>query len=355
MTRKSAPARQNPHSQKRTIACYAFDGVMSLDITGPLQVFASANTELVRQGNQPAYDIVVFAEKAGPVQTSAGIRLHADMARADINPAGIDTILVPGGEGIDVVCRDAGILAWFEAAAGACGRLGSVCSGALLLAAAGLLDGRLATTHWSRCDEMRTSYPMIGLVENRLHTYDPTGLDGDGHIFTSAGVTAGIDLALALLEDDFGRALALAVARRLVMFLKRPGGQAQFSAYLTPAIGASAKLAELLEWLPANLQADLSLEAMAERAGMSPRTFSRVFTRDLGLSPARYVERMRVEAARGLLQGGDITINRVARLCGFGHPETMRRAFHRHLSISPQDYAERFGATLFAGASVPTG
>ncbi|RCK51195.1 transcriptional regulator [Thalassospira profundimaris] len=344
LTRQESPTRR--------IACYAFDQVMSLDVTGPLQVFASANAELARQGNPPLYDLVVFAEKAGPVMTSAGIKLYADLTRADIDPAGMDTILVPGGDGIDAVCDQRDVVSWFRMAAQSCDRVGSVCSGALLLAAAGLLDGRLATTHWSRCDQMRMSYPAIGLVENRLHTYDPNGLDGDGHIFTSAGVTAGIDLALALLEHDCGRAMALAVARRLVMFLKRPGGQAQFSAYLTPAIGGSAQLAELLDWLPGNLQADLSLDALATRARMSPRTFSRVFTRDLGMTPARYVERLRVEAARGLLMGGDISISRVACLCGFGHPETMRRAFHRQLSISPQDYADRFGAGLLADGPV---
>jgi len=335
----------------RLIACYAFDNVMSLDITGPLQVYASANVELMRQGQAAAYEIMVFAEQSGPVQTSAGIRLHADMARRDVDLGVVDTVLVPGGDGIDRVRRNVDVLSWFQSAADLVPRVGSVCSGALVLAAAGMLDGKVATTHWSRCDEMRTAYPRIGLVENRLHTYDPTGLDGDAHIFTSAGVTAGIDLALALVEHDCSRSIALSVARRLVMFLKRPGGQAQFSAYLTPAIGASAQLAGLLEWLPANLQADLSLDAMAQRAGMSPRTFSRVFTRDMGLTPARYVERVRVEAARGLLQAGDISINRVARLCGFGHPETMRRAFHRHLSISPQDYAERFGMADFDGIS----
>lgn len=339
----------SPHKTVRQIACYAFDNVMSLDVTGPLQVFASANDELARQGQPRAYDILVFAEQSGPVQTSSGIRIHADRARDELDLAGIDTVLIPGGDGIDQVCRAAAVVSWLRVASDVVPRIGSVCSGALVLAAAGMLDGRVATTHWSRCDQLRATYPRIALVENRMHTYDPKGLDGDAHIFTSAGVTAGIDLALALLESDCGRAIALAVARRLVMFLKRPGGQAQFSAYLTPTIGGAAQLADLLEWLPGNLQADLSLDAMAARAGMSPRTFSRVFTRDLGLTPARYVERIRVEAARGLLQGGDISVNRVAHLCGFGHPETLRRAFHRHLSISPQDYAERFGMAVLPG------
>jgi transcriptional regulator GlxA family with amidase domain len=221
-------------------------------------------------------------------------------------------------------------------------RLGSVCSGALILAAAGLLDGRRATTHWADADNLRQDYPDVEVLANCLHTYDPQDLHGNGHVFTSAGVTAGIDLALALVEADLGRVTALAVARRLVMFLRRPGGQAQFSALLTPEPSRVPRLAALLEWIPAHLSDHLSLEALAAQAHMTPRTLSRVFVQELGMGPGRYVERIRLEAARNLLQDAQASISTVARLTGFGHPENLRRTFHKHLSVSPQEYAERF-------------
>ncbi|NIY74492.1 GlxA family transcriptional regulator [Thalassospira sp. HF15] len=326
----------------RTIACYAFDDVMSLDVIGPLQVFGSANDELASLGRSQGYQGLVVAEESGPVRTSCGIRMYADISWRDLDLKGVDTLFVAGGTGVWSIRDNADILHWVRVADTIVPRLGSICSGALILAEAGVLDGKMATTHWSRCDQMAREYPAIQMMGDRLHSYDPAGLDGDPHVFTSAGVTAGIDLALAIVEADFGRNLALSVARRLVMFLKRPGGQAQFSAYLIPEAGATARLTSLLEWLPANIAEDLSLEKLAERAGMTPRTFSRVFTRDLGMSPARYVERVRVEAARALLQDAALAIGEVAELCGFRHPETLRRAFQRHLSVSPQEYAERF-------------
>ncbi|MBX2830704.1 MAG: GlxA family transcriptional regulator [Rhodospirillales bacterium] len=341
----------NSAESRRLIACHAYDDVMSLDIVGPLQVFSSANDELSKMGRAKAYDGIVVADTEGPVQTSCGVRLYADMGWRDLDLCRVDTLFVPGGSGVFKQLKDAQILDWVRHAEKVIPRLGSVCSGALVLAQAGVLDGRMATTHWSRCEQMARDFPAIHMMGDRLHSYDPTGQDGDPHVFTSAGVTAGIDLALAIVEADFGRALALSVARRLVMFLKRPGGQAQFSAYLIPETGTTARLSSLLEWLPANLASDLSLESLAGRAGMTPRTFSRVFSRDLGMSPARYVERVRVEAARALLQDETVTISRVADLCGFRHQETLRRAFQRHLSVSPQEYAERFARKALVSAT----
>lgn len=203
-------------------------------------------------------------------------------------------------------------------------------------------EGRRATNHWADADKLRRDYPEVEVLADCLHTYDPQDLHGNGHVFTSAGVTAGIDLALALIEADLGRVTALAVARRLVMFLRRPGGQAQFSALLTPEPSRVSRLAALLEWIPAHLSADLSLEALAAQAHMTPRTLSRVFVQELGMGPGRYVERIRLEAARHLLQDAQASIVTVARLTGFAHPENLRRSFHKHLSVSPQEYAERF-------------
>ena len=260
----------------RTIASLIYPDVMSLDVTGPLQVFASANVELRRQGQAEAYRLRVLGEQAGPVATSAGFQLVAEQAWRDCAAAELDTLLVPGGLGETAQCANQPLLAWLRAAEPQVRRLGSVCSGALILAAAGLLDGRRATTHWADAAALR-QHVAIEVDGDRLHTYDPSGRDGDAHVFTSAGVTAGIDLALALVEADLGRPLALAVARRLVMFLRRPGGQAQFSALLAPDASRTPRLLGLLEWMAQNLAADLSLEALAQRAHLSSRSLSRLF------------------------------------------------------------------------------
>lgn len=325
----------------KTIASLIYPDVMSLDVTGPLQVFASANVECLRQGRAPAYTLRLLAEETGPVATSAGFQLVAEQAWRDTDPAALDTLLIPGGLGETAQCSNQPLLEWLRSAEPQVRRLGSVCSGALILAAAGLLDGRRATTHWADVAALRC-HEHIEVDGDRLHTYDPQGRDGDAHVFTSAGVTAGIDLALALVEADLGRPLALAVARRLVMFLRRPGGQAQFSALLAPDASRTPRLLGLLEWMAQNLAADLSLEALAEQANLSSRSLSRLFVQELGMGPGRYVEQLRLESARLLLQDAGASIGTVARLTGFRHPENLRRTFHKHLSVSPQDYAERF-------------
>ncbi|WP_277963609.1 helix-turn-helix domain-containing protein [Pseudomonas sp. RIT-To-2] len=322
----------------RHIACLLYPGVMSLDVTGPLQVFASANEERARLGLPSAYTLHLLAESTGPVVTSAGFALHAEHAFHATDPSTIDTLLVPGGQGEQAQFDNQPLLQWLRDAEPRVRRLGSICSGALILAHAGLLDGYTATTHWADVEALR-AFPRIQVQGERLHTYQPSA----PHLFTSAGVTAGIDLALALLEDDLGRTVALAVARRLVMFLKRPGDQAQFSPHLAPEASRAPRLAALLEWIPAHLGDDLSLEALAEQACMAPRTLYRVFTAELGTTPARYVEQVRLASARALLHGGQASVQSVARLCGFGHPESLRRSFQKTLGISPQHYAERFG------------
>ncbi|MDP9902552.1 GlxA family transcriptional regulator [Variovorax ginsengisoli] len=339
-----SPACGAPEDRRgpRAVACLLYPAMMSLDAVGPLQVFASANAERTGHGLPPAYTLHLLADTAGAVPTSAGFSLRADAARDSVDPATLDTVLVPGGDGVDVQRDNAALLSWLRAAAPQVRRLGSVCSGALILAAAGLLDGRRATTHWSRLDTLRQAHPAVQVEADCLHTYDAAHAL-DGHVFTSAGVTAGIDLALALVEADLGRPIALAVARRLVMFMRRPGGQAQFSPLLAPETLHAPRLAQLLEWIPTQLGGDLSLPALAAQACMPTRTLSRVFLRELGMTPARYVERVRVEAASTLLAQAQASISTVARLCGFTHPENLRRSFHKHRAVSPQAYAERFG------------
>lgn len=323
----------------RTIACLLYPHVMSLDLS-PLQVFASANDERQRQGLPAAYCLLVVGHQAGAMPTSAGFQLVAEQAWSAVDPAHIDTLLIPGGQGDKVQCHNPELLAWLRSVAPQIRRVGSVCSGALILAAAGLLDGRRATTHWADLDCLRLEYPQVEISADCLHTYDAQDPGGNGHIFTSAGVTAGIDLALALVEADLGRPLA--VAKRLVLFLRRPGGQAQFSALLTPEPSRLPRLANLLEWIPLHLHEDLSLAVLAAQANMTPRTLSRTFNQELGMGPGRYVEIVRLEAARSLLQNAKASISTVARLSGFNHPENLRRSFHKHLGVSPQECAERF-------------
>lgn len=330
---------------RKCIAALVYPGFMSLDVVGPLQVFASANVERSRQGLGDAYRLSMLAEQPGAVPSSSGICMLADASWADCDPATLDTLLIPGGIGEAAQCENLPLLAWLCAAEPHIRRLGSVCSGALILARTGLLDGQRVTTHWADIETLR-QHDRLRVDGDCLHTFDPVTGSAGSHLFTSAGVTAGIDLALALVEADLGRSMALAVARRLVMFLRRPGGQAQFSALLAPEPSRTPRLAGLLDWIPAHLGSDLSLEALASQANMAPRTLSRLFARELGIGPAGYVERIRLEAARALLQDAQASISTVARLTGFGHPENLRRVFHKHLSISPQEYAERFGQEM---------
>lgn len=328
-------------STQRKIACLVFPDVMSLDVTGPVQVFASANVELQRQGRAAVYQPLLLGESLEPVASSCGIRLGVDACWHDLAPAELDTLLVPGGQGVDMQRQNPALLAWLRRAEGEVRRLGSVCSGALLLAEAGLLQGHRATTHWADVPSLQR-FTDVEVQGDRLHTFDPEDAQAS-HLFTSAGVTAGIDLALALVEADLGRPLALAVAQRLVMFLRRPGGQAQFSPLLTPSAGRVQRLARLLEWIPAHLADDLSIEALAFQAHMTPRTLCRLFKQEVGMGPGRYVEQVRLEAARNLLLDGQASVATTARLTGFGHPENLRRTFQKRLSVSPSELAERFG------------
>ncbi len=325
----------------RIIACLVYPDVMSLDVTGPMQVFASANVERCRQGLPAYYELQLLGEKTGPVRTSAGFQLVAEAQWSSIDPTALDTLLIPGGAGVQAQKHNEPLLDWLRRAEPNIRRLGSVCSGALILAEAGLLNGRKATTHWADLAAL-SEYSGIEVQGDRLHTYDPTSPEAE-HLFSSAGVTAGIDLALALVEDDLGRALALSVAQRLVMFLRRPGGQTQFSPMLAAPTGTVARLAALLEWIPGHLSDDLSIEALATQAHMTPRTLCRLFSQETGMGPGQYIERVRLEAARNLLLDAQASIATVARLTGFGHPENLRRCFQKHLSVSPRDFFQRFG------------
>jgi transcriptional regulator GlxA family with amidase domain len=242
---------------------------------------------------------------------------------------------VAGGQGVMRAVEDASLIEWLKVRAGSARRTASVCTGAFLLAAAGLLDHRRAVTHWEYCDELSRRHPAVTVEPDPIFV-------NDGPMWTSAGVTSGIDLSLALVEEDLGRALALNVARQLVVFLKRPGGQAQFSAALSLQ-SADERFADLHNWLAEHLAEDLPLSRLATQAGMSERTFLRRYRDATGLTPARAIERLRVEAARQLLADTRLPTKRIAARCGFGSEETLRRNFARLQGVSPQDYRQRFG------------
>ena len=315
----------------RRIELLAFPQVQILDVTGPLQVFATANDLAGSAG--PPYAIRVVAQAGGPVASSSGIGLVTEPFQP--RTAGVDTLIVAGGPGVEAAAADAALIDWLRERARGARRFASVCTGAILLASAGLLDGRRAATHWSVCAELARRFPAVKVQPDPIFVRD-------GPAWTSAGVTAGIDLALALVEQDLGRAAALAVARYLVMFLKRPGGQAQFSAALD--LQGSDRFETLHSWITAHLSDDLSLHVLAKQTGMSERSFSRHYLEATRETPARAVERLRVEAARVLLTDSQVPVKRVAQRCGFGSEETMRRSFLRLLRVTPQDYRTRFGA-----------
>jgi transcriptional regulator GlxA family with amidase domain len=331
MPANAARARRPHH-----VVMLAYPDVQILDVTGPLEVFSRATRWMQDSGvrPEPAYRVEVVAPRAGSFATSSGVRLVAERAWRDVTSA--DTLLVAGGRGQAAARTQAPLLAWLRRMAGRVARLGSVCNGALILAAAGLLEGRRATTHWAYLEELKKSVGN-GVCDDAIYTRD-------GNLYTSAGVTAGMDMALAIIEEDHGGAVALAVARELVLFLKRPGGQSQFSDYLAAQFSEDAGLRELQLWMLGHLDQDLSVPRLAERIAMSERSFARHFVDGVGLAPGHYVRQIRVTAARRKLEQTDLTLQQVARRCGFGTPESLRRTFTAALGVTPGAYRERFRA-----------
>jgi transcriptional regulator GlxA family with amidase domain len=314
----------------RQIEILLFPDAQVLDVTGPAQVFASANTLAGRTAGGPLYEVSLIAEET-EITCNSGITLRCiPLPETDSVP---DTAIVAGGSGITAACQRPALIAWARHRAARARRMASVCSGAFLLAEAGLLDGRRAVTHWHRCDEFAGRFPHVRLER------DPIFLR-DGPFWTSAGVTTGIDLALAMVEEDHGHALALAIARELVVYLKRPGGQSQFSAPLKLQ-ASDDRFSDLHAWISANLARPLTLDGLADRAGMSLRSFARHYRQRTGRTPAATVEVLRLEKAQELLETGT-SVESAARKCGFGSPETMRRVFQRRLGIGPKDWQERF-------------
>jgi transcriptional regulator GlxA family with amidase domain len=319
---------------ERTVVHVAYPGIAILDLAGPAEVFAVAN-RMAESGAR--YRSLVASVDGRPITGDSGLRLDVDAPLSEVRGR-VDTLLISAGLTYVDAIRSEELLAQVCRLAGKARRVASTCVGAFVLAAAGLLDGRVATTHWAFCEELRQRFPKVRIEPDRIFVRDD-------NVFTSAGVTAGMDLALALVEADHGVEVARKVARWLVIFVQRPGGQSQFSERLAYPVPSDSALRAVLDEIVAEPSADHSVPRLAARAALSERHFARLFTAELGTTPARFVERVRVEAARELLEAGRTPVEAVAGLAGFGSAETMRRAFLRVLGVGPADYRARFSST----------
>lgn len=306
-----------------------------LDVVGPLEVMSRTSRWLLDNGmaQNPAYEVEIVAPETGPVTMSSGLKVVAERSYRQVRK--IDTLMIGGGIGFAAAREDAGLIAWVQRKLPQVERLASICTGAMILGRAGLLDGLRATTHWEYCSLLEKECPDVAVEADAIYVQQ-------GKLYTSAGVTAGMDLALALVEEDWGKEVALAVAQELVMFMKRPGGQSQFSSFMAAQHTDSDRFRDLQVWMQSHLHEDLSVERLAQRIAMSPRNFARAFARETGETPGRFVQRARLEAARRDLEESRRGVDQVAARCGFGTAETMRRTFVKHLRISPKDYRQRF-------------
>ncbi|MCU1503239.1 MAG: transcriptional regulator DarR [Ilumatobacteraceae bacterium] len=326
------PPPHHRSDERRNVVILVFSGVQPLDAIGPYEVFAGA-TEVLAAAGRPGYRLTLCSLAEQVITTESGLRLLTDpLPTAEL---AIDTLLLPGGDGVHAARADARLLEWVAGAAARSRRLATVCTGTFLAAQAGLLDGRTVTTHWARARRLAEEFPALNVDADPIYRRD-------GNVWTSAGVTAGIDLALALVEDDHGADVAQTVARWLVMFLHRPGGQTQFAAPVWTRRADRTLVRDVQSAIEASPGGDHRLATLAAAAMMSVRHFTRVFTDEVGEPPGRYVERVRVEAARRALETTSTTLEVIAASCGFGTGETMRRAFHRHLAVAPDAYRRRF-------------
>ncbi len=323
---------------RRRVVVVVYPEVQALDVTGPVEVFDTVNRFLP----DPAagYRIEYVSAAAPLVRTSAGLMIQA--APLETGEGRMDNLLVPGGWGLGQALADHDLLCWIQRAAKRAQRVTSVCGGSFLLAEAGLLDGRRATTHWAYCQDMARRYPAVTVDPEPIYVWD-------GPYVTSAGVTAGIDMALALVEADHGAEFALEIARYLVLFFKRDGGQPQFSGMLDAQLADRVPIRTAQEWVRAHVEHPLPVPELAERVHMSPRNFSRVFRREVGMTPGQYVVQTRVGRARELLESTDLSISQIARRCGFGRVETFLRTFDRAVGLTPGAYRQRFQVLAPAG------
>lgn len=345
-TNHLVPDENKPQPKVRRIGIFIYPGAEILDIAGPAEVFGFANLMLMLQGviKEPAYVVHVLSEQPGAVNTLMGLQIVATHSYLECND--LDTLIIAGGfipanfyPGIEVgdpsFFKKPVFIDWVCTMSTRVKRLASVCTGAFALAECGVLNGRRATTHWDFCQRLKQDYPKVKVEPDQIFTQDD-------NIFTSGGITSGIDLSLAMLEEDWGHSIALAVARYIVVFLKRPGGQSQFSNYLTSEAISRPDLRELQAWIVDHPAEDLRVEVLARRICMSPRNFSRLFLTETGMTPAKYVEMARIDAARHYLQTSKLSIETIAEKSGFFDPERMRRSFVRQMGVNPKNYRDRF-------------
>jgi len=322
----------------KVIAFVLFNDSLALNVAGPAEVFAGAN-RLSGEG-RPLYELIYLSTTGGPVRTGSGMSIQThSIASIDLNH--LDTVIVVGGVTVVEAMRDAALIEWISRASTVVRRICSVCTGAFLLAKARILDGRRAVTHWASVDDLRAQFPAIDVQLDPIYVKD-------GNIWTSAGISAGVDLALTLVGVDHGRHLSLTIARDLVVFLHRPGGQAQFSRTLASQSGAAARstgsqLEALHAWIVEHIDENLTIELLANRLKMTPRTFARKFVDWYGRTPAKLIEDFRLETACRHLTENEASIKQIAHLCGFGDEERMRRTFMRRLRVSPAGYRKQFG------------
>jgi transcriptional regulator GlxA family with amidase domain len=336
----TAPDVDRSMTRMRKVGFLVFPDFEVLDLCGPLDAFYYADRvlQLTGRANEPGYETLVIASKPGLVKAKCGLQLLASHGCDDITEE-LDTLIVAGGEGFDQACAEPKLAKWIKDIAPRSRRVASICTGAFLLAEAGLLKNRQVTTHWLYCDRLAAAHPSLRIDPNRIFVRD-------GNIYTSGGITSGIDLALALVEEDLGREVPRLVAGTLVVFLRRPGGQTQFSPFLQAESKSRHDVRDLQSWILANPAEVLTVSSLADRLAMSPRNFARLFLAESGTTPAKFVELARTEAARCKLEQTSLPVETIAKLCGFGETDRMRRSFQRHLNVTPQDYRARFQSAL---------
>lgn len=318
--------------EHRSIGVLIYPQAEVLDITGPHEVFSMALGFQQQQQSSRPYEVFLIAATMQPVKMSSGMQIQPDYCFDDC-PVPLDTLVVPGAESIEQALSNSALLDWISQQSGKVRRLVSICTGAFFLAELGLLDGKRVTTHWGYCQLLQKSYPALEVVPNALYIKQD-------NIYTSAGITAGMDLALALVEEDESKEIAMSVARKLVLFYKRPGGQNQFSEFILSQ--SNSHFNDLIDWIMQNLSKDMSIENLAGQVNMSPRNFIRLFKKELEQTPAKFIENLRLRQARILLENRTSGLKEIARQCGFKSEEQMRRAFLRRLCVTPQEYRTRF-------------